>query len=308
MNQLYSYSQLLDEVGSNVERLAYIDFKLKFTGFLRRSDMKDTFGLAEAAASRMLTLYSEYRPNNFFYDRVNKVNTLNDAFFEPLFPIDAETALGMLSHGFNKNKLLDKPILPYARIGRVINSLNAEDISKITRAMYGGHAIEACYISSNSDKHDKRVLVPLAIINDGKNWIFRAYDRSSDSEQKEPKEKNKVELKFKNFNFSRVMNIAKVEGENGVKRSFESLQEDSYWNTSVPILLKIHNKLSIKHKKTIRRDFGLSDDQDIVVLSERPALIWILTKIWNIDVGKPEECDKYFKFELTNIEMIKDYI
>ena len=305
MDQIYSYSQLQNEIGTNAERLAYIDFKLKFTGFLRRSDMKEAFGLAEAAASRMLTLYSKYRPNNFFYDRTNKVNTFNEESFEPLFPIDAEAALGMLTHGFNKNKLLDKPILPYARIGRIVNSLNVEDIAKVTRAIYGGYAIEACYISSNSNKHDKRVLIPLAIINDGNNWIFRAYDRSLPVKTAE---ENKVELKFKNFNFARLMNINKVEGDNSVKRSFETLNEDSYWNNAVPVLLKIHSNLDDKQRKTIRRDFGLSDNQDTVVLSEKPALIWILTKIWSIDVGNSEDSNKFFKFELINFEMLKDYL
>ncbi|TOB11095.1 transcriptional regulator, partial [Vibrio parahaemolyticus] len=46
------------------ERLAYVDFKLFFTGKVSRADLKGAFGIAEAAASRVLTEYSKLRPNN----------------------------------------------------------------------------------------------------------------------------------------------------------------------------------------------------------------------------------------------------
>lgn len=39
------------------ERLAYVDFKLFFTGTIKRSDMKDMFDLGDAAASKVFSRY-----------------------------------------------------------------------------------------------------------------------------------------------------------------------------------------------------------------------------------------------------------
>lgn len=297
MGELYSYTQLQSEVGSNAERLAYIDFKLRFTGMVRRTDLKDEFGLAEAAASRMLSLYREYRESNFFLDRSNKVNVINLESFEPLIPIEAEKALGMLAHGFNKNKLADKPLLTYRKIGQITNQLDVNEVAKITRAISNNKAIECCYISGNSCKHDARVLVPLAILNDGKNWIFRAYDRSD----------SKRNYKFKNFNFSRATRVVPVGGEED-SRSYERLSEDNLWKTPVPLLLELHPKLSEEQKQGIRRDFGMSPSQNELFLTENAALVWMLTKLWNIDTGNPKEKDFFFRFDLKNKDMIKPFL
>lgn len=299
-----SYSQLQEAVSSNAERLAFIDFKLRFTGMIRRSDIKGAFGLAEATASRILTLYSELRPNNFYYNRAQKVNVLNHGYYEPLIPIDSEMALGMLAHGFNKNKFIGKQILPYVRIGRIPNSLDVEEVSKISRAIYGGFAVECCYISSNSCKHDNRTLVPLAILNDGKNWIFRAYDRSDREIRKDKGDVNK----FKNFNFSRAVNVNKVEGECGVKYGYESLNEDTQWNHVLPLALELHYDLTDSQKKSIRKDFGMPPDENNLFLTEKAALIWILTKKWNIDTGNSASENSFFQFKLKNKEMIQPYL
>lgn len=298
MSVLYSYAQLQAEVGSNAERLAYIDFKLRFTGVIRRSDLNREFGLAEAAASRMLSLYSEYRKDNFFHDRSLKANVINVEAYQPLIPIEAEKALGMLSHGFNKNKLADNPLLPYRRIGHIPNQLDVDEVSKITRAIYTKSAISCCYISGNSCKHDSRRLVPLALLNDGKNWIFRAYDRSD----------TKSSYKFKNFNFSRATKVSFIQGEEVNSLNYESLSEDKLWNMPLPLFLEIHPKLSEEQKLTVRQDFGMAPEQNELLLTENAALVWILTKMWGIDVGNPKESELFFRFELKNKEMIRPYL
>ena len=45
----YTFVQLLSQNAIDAEKLAYIDFKLFFTGTLSRTDIGDTFGLKEAS-------------------------------------------------------------------------------------------------------------------------------------------------------------------------------------------------------------------------------------------------------------------
>ncbi|ARD20852.1 WYL domain-containing protein [Shewanella japonica] len=298
MTNTYSFYQLQSEIKINAERLAYIDFKLRFTGVIKRQDLYNEFGLAEAAASRMITLYKQYRKDNFFYDSKVKVNSIKLDSYVPLIPLDSETGLGMLANGFNKNKMSDRPVLEYKRIGRISNQLNIENVSVITRAMSNHQAISCKYISGNSSNYKARELVPLSLMNDGKNWKFRAYDRS---------EKNK-EKRFKNFNFSRVASVENVQGDSKKGLAYESLKDDYLWNLQVPIALELHPSLNEEQKQTVRKDFGLSPEDSEIFLTESAALVWILTKLWFIDVGKDNNEELFYNFELKNREMLKNYI
>lgn len=281
-----------DSLDSNVaERMMYIDFKLQYTGFINRSDLKHMFGLAEAASSRMMTMYSEQRPNNMKYNAKLRVNEAQTETFEPLLRIDPEVALGMLANGFNKNKLLERPELPYIRVGAVKGSLKTEQVQKITRAMASGYAIKCKYLSSSSDNHNERVLLPLKLIFDGRNWIFRAFYRKKNG--------NGV---FRNFNFSRTREV--IEDKSNQRNPFESLAHDKEWNTQVPLMLIPHPDLDEKRKASLEADFGLTDSK--LIITERIALLWFIYDLWHVDTRTDTDDDENgkYKFKLTNLDMI----
>jgi hypothetical protein len=297
MNTSMNYLMLQSIVGSNAERIAFIDFKLRFTGILKRSDLLEEFGLSDASASKLIAQYSELRPDNLGYDRSQKVNAIKIESYQPLIQISVNTALGMLAHGFNKNKLSHSPFLPYSRIGVIPDQIDINDVATVTRAMFNLHAVNCAYLSANSEKHDPRYLVPLTILSDGKNWIFRAYDRSE-----------KEKYAFKNFNFSRVDKVENIIGEAKSQLGYESLTQDNHWNLSLPVRLKVHPNLSEKAKASLRGDYGMKPDQDELIITEKAAFIWFITKQWNIDTSESISDKKYFKFLLKNREMLLDYI
>ncbi|MGR5048844.1 WYL domain-containing protein [Photobacterium damselae] len=294
-----SQADITAETTSGNARLAYIDFKLYFTGRVTRSDLKDAFGIAEAAASRVLTEYSKRRPNN----KTQKTNTIIRDTFEPLIDIDGELALGMLANGFNSNKIFGVTELSYEKIGKIPNQLNTSEVAMITRAIAGNYAISCKYLSENSTNHERRTLIPLAIMYDGTSWMFRAFDRS------EP-ETNK----FKNFHFARVRN---VDEEHEIKESrqhdHEALTQDKLWNLRLPLILKLHPSLSEKDKRKVRTDFGMANDKEELIVTERAAFRWIVEKKWYIDARSNEmklEDDnrgfnRFYKFELSNLEMVE---
>ena len=51
-----------------VERLAFIDFRLYFLGELRRADLIGRFRMAPAGATRDIALYREIAPSNLEFD------------------------------------------------------------------------------------------------------------------------------------------------------------------------------------------------------------------------------------------------
>lgn len=297
MENSLSYLELQSSYGNNAERFAYIDFKLQFTGSIKRSDLNDAFGLADASASRLLASYAEIKPLNFTYDRSRKLNAITEDF-SPLVHIDPIVALGMLAHGFNKNKLVNNPILPYSRVGSLTNVLNNSDVAKITRAMFNKWAIKCSYISNNSNNHDEREILPLSLLFDGRSWIFRAYERSGTDG-----------IKFKNYNFSRTISIME-QGSESKQLSHESLAADELWNQSIPVILALHPNLTDVQKKSVRKDFGMPADSEELILTERAALLWILEHRWFIDKREnpTDKDDQYYNFFFKNREMCLPYL
>lgn len=280
-------------------RLAYVDFKLFFTGRVNRTDLKNAFGIAEASASRVLTEYSRQRPNN----KTQKANTIIRSSFEALNPMDADIALDMLANGFNSNKVFGITELAFEKIGRIPSQLNVYDVAMITRAISGKYSITCNYLSENSSNHRRRVIVPLAIMHDGTSWMFRGYDRSDTNGRN-----------FKNFHFARVRNVVEEHQSKDMKQlEHEDLSQDKLWNLRLPLVLNIHASLSEEGRRKVRADFGIPEDRDELFVTERAAFRWILEKKWYIDARSNSQkiedskngANRFYKFELTNLNMIE---
>ncbi|ELV7518403.1 WYL domain-containing protein [Photobacterium damselae] len=296
MNEM-TFLQLQNE-DKNADRMAYIDFKIRFTGFINRSDLTSMFGLASAAASNMMAKYLELRPDNMEYDRKLRANTITDKY-KPLLSIDADTALGMLANGFNKNKLTDNPIVPYSRVGYIDNPLDTDAVAKITRAMARGYAVSTKYYSKSSGDYGKRTVLPTALLFNGKDWMFRAFCK-----------KNKDLGKFKFFNFSRALNVE--EEFEHLRTSQEDISQDKMWNTMIPLLLIPHRDRTENEVKIIKYDFGFHGESKLIK-TERAAFIFMLKYQWLIDDRTDEKKEEdrknnlkpYYNFELSNRDMVK---
>ena len=299
---MLTYRELKEEHGNIADRFAYIDFMLRFTGVVKRADIGDMFNLSDAAASKVLARYGEVCEHNIEYNRSVRANAIVRESFKPLIDFDAETALGMLAHGFNKNKLSQpvKTSIPFEKIGRLPNKLSVDFIAKITRAITGKYAISCEYRSENSNNHERRTIIPLAIMHDGVNWMFRGYHREADGS-----------VFFKNFHFSRAKEVDELFEVNEYKaKSYETLQSDKEWNLILPLQLRIHPDRDATLQQRIRTDFGMTEGQDELTTSVRCAFMWIIEKEWFIDVRSAEEKkastnQRFYKFELINSEMLK---
>ncbi len=292
----FTYDALIESYNpQRAERFAYIDFVLRFLGGLNRSDLLDFFGIGDAAASKEISEYKMLSANNVDYDRALRKNVILRKSFKPLIDINAETALGMLANGFNKNELYDRPMLPYQRIGATPQHLNTDFVSKVTRAIYSKTAIKCNYISSNSIDHDERTLLPTAFFYDGQSWMFRAFHRDSVTGRDY----------FKCFNFSRLENV--TECPNDIARPHETLHQDADWHLVVPLQLTLHPNLSLEEKARLRREFGLDKEQNDFVITEKAVLVYYLKKHWKIDVNDIHSSKGDYNFHLKNGETLKHF-
>lgn len=301
MNTQQSFMRMLHEDHSTAVRMAYIDFRLRFTGIVNRSDLKEVFGLAEAAASKVLSAYTQKCPKNMVYDRSLRANAINRDCFVSLFSIEADTALEMLAGGFDKSKLINAPILPYSRIGRVPNLLDIETVAKITRALNGGYGIKCNYLSAKDNFLKERVLQPIALMFDGRFWNFRAFERGDET----------TEGCFKNFSFARTTSVTELLDTEHRRLNHEELAFDREWNNQIPLVLKLHENLDEDEKYKIRRDFGMHENQNDLIVTQRESELWILFKQWFIDCMNEEDkrpdmsSSKFYKFRLLNKDTVE---
>lgn len=287
---LKTFTEVLNGDHELAIRLAFIDFKSFYTGSLSRTDLVNEFSVSEITATRILSEYKKVRPKNITYSNKEKKFLLEKSFV-PLIDIHAEDALSMLATGFDKNKLLrGRKIIRYERIGLHQPLLNRDSIATITRSIYNKKNIKCRYYSAANADKSERVLSPLVIMFDGRNWIFRAHHENSNTL-----------IKFKNFNFSRVIDVTETECD--IDRE-HSLEYDELWSKFLPLELEINASLNETLKNEVRRDFSIPDEENKVLLTERAAFIWIILNQWAVSY-----CDNNItsaKFILKNADMLKN--
>ena len=290
----FTYDNLIQRYNAQrAERFAYIDFVVRFLGGLNRSDLLDFFGIGDAAASKEISEYKKLRPQNVDYDRVLRKNVILRDTYQPLIDIDAETSLGMLANGFNKNKLYDRPMLPYQRIGATPHHLNVDLVSKITRAISSKTALKCSYLSSNSSNHGERILLPTAFFYDGQSWMFRAFHRDLNSGKGH----------FKCFDFARVLTVEELAQDSA--KNHETLSQDADWHLVVPLQLVVNPDLSDSKKSTLSQEFSLDDNQSDFVITEKAVLVYYLVKHWNIDISDTPKAGDSYNFHLKNGDTLK---
>ncbi len=84
--------QITDLTQPQRDRLAFMEFRVRFIGEIRRQDLVTRFGIQSAAASRDLARYKELAPGNISY--------ILGPHFLPVFDFPPDRLLSWLTQGF----------------------------------------------------------------------------------------------------------------------------------------------------------------------------------------------------------------
>lgn len=246
------------------QRLAYIDFKLFFTGSVTRSEIVQHFKLGVSAATRDINLYKEHAPKNMAYDNTQKKYFLTNSF-KPLFKHDAKRTLVKLAHqisdGFDAIGDVEFPVEQPSQLN--VPDINV--IAKLTQAMINSKAVSVIYTSLSSGS-GARELVPHTIVDNGLRWHVRAYDRKSNA--------------FRDFVLTR---IAKVTVLNRKLDDTECKIADEQWNTIMPLEIVPHPK-NVEYPTAIKMDYGM--EKGMLEVNVRAAMAGYLLRRWNVDCSE----------------------
>lgn len=246
------------------QRLAYIDFKLYFTGTVTRSEIVSHFELGLAAATRDLKFYKDNAPDNMAYDNVEKKYFITTQF-KPIFKHDARRTLiklaNNISDGFDSIGDTSFPI----ESPSPLNVPDIDIIAKLSQAIINHKSISVIYTSLSSGS-GARELVPHSIVDNGLRWHLRAYDRKSKS--------------FRDFVLTR---ITKVTIQAQTPSPEEDKLEDHQWMRMVPLQIISHPN-NVKHPTAIKLDFGM--DKGMLEVNVRAAMAGYLLRRWNVDCSE----------------------
>ena len=229
---------------AQLERLAFLDFRLYFLGSVGRPDICDRFGVVPMAASRDLAMYRELAPSNIRFDGKRKLYVPDDKF-KPLFNHDPERVLSALSRGFGEG------------IGRAtsgfltcespvrLNQPSLAVLSVITRAIHQRGGVRLTYHSLKSGT-SKREVVPFALVDSGQRWHFRCFDRKS--------------KEFRDLVLTRVERPCLIEG--GEIEHHEQQDQDFQWSRIVELVLVPHP--NHQYPEILARDYGLKEGRIVV--------------------------------------------
>ncbi len=229
---------------AQLERLAFIDFRLFFLGTVGRPDICDRFGVVPIVATRDLGSYRDAAPENTRFDGKRKLYVPSEAF-KPVFEHDTERVLSALSKGFGEGigrasggfLKCESPIL--------LNLPILSVLAVITRAIHQRRAVRVTYHSLNSGT-SKREVAPFALVDSGQRWHVRCFDRKSQE--------------FRDLVLTRVEKPSLLEG--GEVAEHEQAEKDFQWGRIVEMELVPHPRH--QYPEIICRDYGLKNGRTTV--------------------------------------------
>ena len=246
------------------QRLAYIDFKLYFSGMVTRSEIVSHFELGLAAATRDLKFYKDNAPENMAYDNVEKKYFITTKF-KPIFKHDARRTLiklaNNISDGFDSIGDTSFPI----ESPSPLNVPDIDIIAKLSQAIINQKPISVIYTSLSSGS-GARELMPHSIVDNGLRWHLRAYDRKSKS--------------FRDFVLTRITKVTILAQTPSLE---EDKLEDHQWMRMVPLQIIPHPN-NVKHPTAIKLDFGM--EKGILEVNVRAAMAGYLLRRWNVDCSE----------------------
>ena len=260
---------------SQIERLRYIEFSLKFLGVFSRADLIERFGIGTAAASRDIAKYKELAPQNFDHSSNSRNFALNNNW-KSLFEFESSEVLNQLTgrtlHTTNRiyisNDILD-----------MIDSPNIELVAAISRAIFNKKAIEVDYFSKSSGLSTK-IIVPHAFVYNGTRWHMRGYDR---------KRERFADFVISRFQAARSSDVDVYDNERQ--------KQDDQWNRIVKLEIIPHPDFS--NPEALANEFNMKNG----VLEKRvraSSVGYYLQKLYVDCAKEATKGEHYFRLRLKN--------
>lgn len=224
-------------------RLQFIDFRLRWSGHINRTDLTSFFGLSIPQASLDIAKYIELAPYNLVYDRRTKTYTATPTF-SAVYPQNSAQRylaelLAMKTGVLEADASFIESAPEVCWVNIPLNIYNEQVVEVIVRAIRDKTAVNICYQSSSSMDNSPRLISPHALGNDGVRWRVRAYCHTRQQ--------------FSDFTLTRILSIE------GVELSTIDPTSDYSWHTYLQLILAPSDKLPLAHQRALELEYGMTN-------------------------------------------------
>ena len=245
------------------DRLAFIEFRLMFTGEVNRTHVSDRFRIALSGVSRDLALYKEIAPKNLMLDGSSKTYRITPEF-APVFRHDPKQVLSSITQGVGASGVANEgfsALLP-CEYPAALSLPTIEVLAPICRAIYSKTPVSVMYHSMSSEP-SQRVLIPFAVVDTGLRWHVRAFDRKSGE--------------FRDFVLTRMTQVQAMPHE--AVAVHERSDRDIQWTRVVELALIPHPRLA--KPQVIEMDYAMQEG--FLTVRARAAVAGYMLLRWGVD-------------------------
>lgn len=247
------------------QRLAFIDFRLRWDGRINRSSLTDFFGISVPQASLDIARYAELAPQNLAYDRSSRVYQITHTF-QPLCresqPQRYLTELLASATGVIEPEASFIGWRPSVDcVPQPGRGVDASTLAALLKAIREKTGLKVVYQSMTRPEPSVRIFSPHALAFDGFRWHLRAFCHNHSD--------------FRDFVLGRIIEVLSVEAVGGFAT------EDLTWQTLLTLVLAPHPDLSTGKRRAIELDYGMTEGE--VNLTCRQALLFYALKRLGLD-------------------------
>lgn len=247
-------------------RLEFVDFRLRWTGRINRSDLTAFFGISVPQASLDIAKYLEMAPGNATYDRSAKAYAPTPTF-APLFPSNSPAKyldeLLARATGVLQAELSFLGWSPEVAVAsNPSRSVPADTLSAVLSAIHDGTVLTIRYQSMSSVLPVERDIDPHALAHDGFRWHVRAYCHMRE--------------RFLDFVFARILSVQ------ATGRPGKSGADDDAWQKKVPLVIAPNPSLSDAHKRVIELDYEMQGGETSIECRQA-LLFYVLRRLGLLD-------------------------
>ena len=247
-------------------RLEFVDFRLRWTGRLNRSDLTAFFGISVPQASLDIAKYLEMAPGNATYDRSAKAYSATPTF-APFFPGNSPAKyleeLLARATGLLQAELSFLGWTPEVAVAsNPSRSVPANTLSAVLSAIHDGTVLTIRYQSMSSVLPVERDIDPHSLAHDGFRWNVRAYCHMRE--------------RFLDFVFARILSVQTTvrPGKRGA--------DDDAWQRKVPLVIAPSPSLSDAHKRVIELDYEMQGGETSIECRQA-LLFYVLRRLGLLD-------------------------
>lgn len=264
------------------QRLAYIDFCLKWYGKLNRADLVEHFKISVPQASLDIANYSALAPMNIAYDRSAKTYVKKISFTE-FYPesSSAKTFLSELRTTAELNPSFQTMCFAIPTIER---SVNDSITSKIVSSIENKQVVQIKYQSMTKAEPSIRKIYPTKLVFTGSRWHIRAFCFKRNC--------------YLDFLLARILDVSKTENIT------IEIPKDTDWETIVTLIVEPAKGLTASQRAVIEYDYGMHN-QVLKVVCRKAFLFYLLKKYRFLN---PWKNPRQQEVELKNINEIKGYL